>query len=355
MKPLNLLFRVFLFTTLFFAWSETALPQSLPDSISPLFQTNKLLNLTLTLDLRRVLKDVGDERVEHPALISYVTRESDTVETAIMVRTRGHFRRDPMNCNFPPLRLNFPGDSIDKGVFRGQNKLKLVTHCMSRGKQHEQNILKEYLAYRLYNLFTEESYRVRLVDITYADSRGKKDTVHRMGFLIEPTGHMARRNQCQRIETRNVQQEQCDRLKSTRMAVFQYMIGNTDWSVPVPHNIVLLREQPGIAPVAVPYDFDWCGLVDAPYAVPAENLGIRDVKIRVFRGFCRSEEEFEQVFQEFRAKKPEILSTIESIPGMDEHEKKKVNRYIEQFYSTLQSPLATRNEFMNNCRTEKFP
>jgi hypothetical protein len=196
---------------------------------------------------------------------------------------------------------------------------------------------------------------VRLVDITYADSRGKKDTVHRMGFLIEPTGHMARRNRCERIETRNVQQEQCDRLKSTRMAVFQYMIGNTDWSVPVPHNIVLLREQPGIAPVAVPYDFDWCGLVDAPYAVPAENLGIEDVKTRLFRGFCRSEEEFEQVFQEFRAKRPEILSIIESTPGMEEKEKKKVKRYIEQFYSTLQSPLAVRNEFMNNCRTEKFP
>ena len=65
------------------------------------------------------------------------------------------------------------------------------------------------------------------------------------------------------------------------------MIGNTDWNLDKSHNIELIRPASGGAPIPVPYDFDWSGLIAPPYARPNQMLGIGSVKQRLFRGFCR--------------------------------------------------------------------
>ena len=316
----------------------------------PLFQSDETLDMTLDMDIRKVLKDIGDNRNQHPAELSYLSQDGDTLKLPVRIQTRGHFRRDPMNCDFPPLRLNFSEKEAMNTIFEGQDKIKIITHCRSKGTQYEQNVLKEYLVYRLYNLFTDESYRVRLSNLTYSDTRGKRDTIFKMAFLLEPTEQMAARIHGKLVEIKNVQQVQCDSLKTIRLSVFQYMVGNTDWSVPVPHNVDLVQYKPGVPPVVVPFDFDWCGLVDAPYAVPAENLGISDVKTRIYRGLCREEADFERVFQEFRDKKEEVFQTIESV-SLDDKELENVLLYVEQFYSTLDDPALIKIEFYDACRT----
>jgi hypothetical protein len=320
------------------------------EGVPPLFASREALSLTLTMDMRKVLKDTDEDREQHPAMIEYLAPGGDTVRIPVRVRTRGHFRRNPMNCNFPPLRLNFSNTPVANSVFEGQDKVKLVTHCRSRGDKYVQNVLKEYLCYRFYELLTEEGFKVRLANIRYADSQGKRDTLYKMGFLIEAEKHMVARNNMIPVEIRNVRQEQCDSFKTSRMSVFQYMIGNTDWSVAVPHNIILMQEKPGVPPVAVPYDFDWCGLVTADYAVPAENLPISSVRERLFRGMCRNEQEFEMVFTEFRAIREEVFNTIEAVPGIDPKVKGRVIKYIEDFYETLDNPRSVRSEFLNKCR-----
>ncbi len=316
------------------------------------FTSGEILSLTLTMDMKTVLKEVGDEMQQHPAVISYLSPEGDSVAIPIKIRPRGHFRKDPINCNFPPLRLNFSSQATPNTIFEGQDKLKLVSHCRSKRSQYEQNVLKEYLIYRLYNLFTEESFRVRLAEMNYVDSGGKVKTQTKMAFLIEPSGQMALRNHCEEIEVRNVRQGDCDREKTTRLSVFQYMIGNTDWSVPALHNVVLMQERPEDPPVLVPFDFDWCGLVNAPYAVPAEILDIENVRIRTYRGLCRTEEEFERVFQEFRDRETEIYNTIRSIPRLEEKNVTDIVRYIEQFFATINNPKRVDHEFYRGCRTE---
>jgi hypothetical protein len=316
-----------------------------------LFQSLEPLELTLTMDLRKVLRDIDEEREQHPARISYLNANGDTVSIPLQIRTRGHFRRNPMNCNFPPLRLNFSDTDVMHTLFEGQDKIKLVTHCRSRGRDYEQNVLKEYLAYRLYSLFTDTSFRVRLAHVHYADSEGKKATLHKMAFLLEPAEQMATRNKLNIIEIKNVRQSQCEPFTTTRLSVFQYMIGNTDWSVSVPHNVELLQENPGDAPVTVPYDFDWSGLVNSPYAKPAENLGIRDVKTRLYRGICREEAELDKVLMEFRHKKEMVFRTLDSIQGFDAKERENVRRYLEAFYSTIENPRSVRNEIYDACRT----
>jgi hypothetical protein len=142
----------------------------------PLFQSDEPLYLTLSMDIKTVfLNREGEE--SHPAEISYTDPEGNKTTIPIKINVRGHFRKESNNCDFPPLRLNFSDSTVVNTIFDGQDKIKLVTHCQSRLDLYEQNVLKEYLAYKLYNLFTEESYLVRLVHMTYADVKGRLDTL----------------------------------------------------------------------------------------------------------------------------------------------------------------------------------
>jgi hypothetical protein len=241
---------------------------------------------------------------------------------------------------------------VKNTVFAGQDKVKLVTHCRSRKDLYEQNVLKEYLAYKLYNLFTEESYRVRLVRLSYADTQGKMDTLVKMAFFLEPNQHMARRNECEILRIKGIQQNRTNTQKMTMLSVFQYMIGNTDWSVWALHNVVMLKENPSALPIVVPYDFDWCGLVLAPYAVPAEHLPIESVKDRLYRGFCRPDSELQLILDEFRKRKDEIYQTCHSVPFLSEKELSKTIKYIDQFFKTIDNPRAVEVEFHQNCRTK---
>ena len=236
-------------------------------------------------------------------------------------------------------------------IFVGQEKIKLVTHCRSRHDLYEQNVLKEYLAYKLYNLFAEESYYVRLVHVTYADVKGKLDTLNKMAFLIEPTKQMAQRNGCERLQVSNIHQTKTNKHKTMVMAIFQYLIGNTDWSVWVQHNTILLKEDTSPVPIVVPYDFDWSGLVNPPYAVPSEFLPIETVRTRLYRGYCRTDAELQPALNEFIQSKDEIYQTCNSIPFLSEKELKKVLKYIDDFYKIIENPKKVELEFHSKCRT----
>lgn len=317
-----------------------------------LFQSDDLIELTLSFDMNEVLKDVGDDRTKHDATISFTDETGQPISLPIRIRTRGHFRRDPINCNFPPLLLDFPKSETGNTIFEGQNELKLVTHCRTKSKSFEQIIIKEYLVYKIYNLLTDESFRVRLVRITYEDTGGKKNPVIQFGFLIEPVEHMAARNGYEILDIEFVHQETTNQEKMMILCVFQYLTGNTDWSVPVLHNIILLTDNPQNPPVAVPFDFDWSGMVNAPYAYPAPQLGIENVRQRCFRGFCKPEEDYQPAFKLFMELKSEIYSVCENCPYIDQRELKVLVNYFNQFYKTLENPKSIRSEFYLKCRTE---
>ena len=315
-----------------------------------LFQSDEPLNLTLAMDMKSVLND-REEEGSHGAEISYSDHGGNKTTIPLKVNVRGNFRKDRNNCDFPPLRLNFSNTTVKNTVFDGQDKLKLVTHCRSRLDLYEQNVLKEYLAYKLYNLFAAESYLVRLVQLTYADAAGKLDTIKKMAFLLEPTEQMARRNGCEELISSNIHQTKTNVQKTTILAVFQYMIGNTDWSVWAQHNTVLLKEDTSTVPIVVPYDFDWSGLVNAPYAVPAEFLPIEMVSTRLYRGFCRPDDDLLPALDEFRKRKEEIYQTCRSVPFLSERELKKVLKYMDDFFKIIENPKRVELEFHRKCRT----
>ncbi|MDX2246153.1 MAG: hypothetical protein SF052_05230 [Bacteroidia bacterium] len=350
MKSSTIFFKRFLFIWALFPILASSQNDAPP--VLPLFEEEDILNITITTALNELLKDREDEASYHPATITYPSKENQEISLPIRVKVRGNFRRQKSNCDFPPLMLNF--DTLTQHtVFEGQNKLKLVTHCQSRKAIYDQFVVSEYLVYKMYNQLTDSSFRVRLVKVTYKDSEGKAEPLERVGFILEDEGDVAARMGGRILAVSNVHPDKTHYEWVNHLSVFQYMIGNTDWSIAELHNIRLVMINPAEPPLAVPYDFDWSGFVNTPYALPNPDLGIVSVRDRLFRGFCRTEEEFEVTFQLFRNKKADFFRLINENPLLEEKTKIAAVRYLEQFYSIIGSERGVENEFYEKCRTTK--
>ncbi|MBE9509232.1 MAG: hypothetical protein IMY71_00005, partial [Bacteroidetes bacterium] len=318
------------------------------DSIEyPLFDSHDILELSLTFNWKELVFDVDENRSSHDAQLAYFETESDSVSIPVEVQTRGHYRRSRDNCNFPPIRIRFPEDKVTNTLFSGQDKLKLVTHCNNR-RIYVDYLLKEYLAYRIYNLFCDESYKVRLARITYNDSERKNKQLTRFAFFIEKTDNLASRIGGIELEFSGLSKEVTDAELTLLFSVFQYLIGNTDWSIPGLHNVRLIS-LPGPKYVPVPFDFDFSGLVGTYYAIPDSRIPIKSILQRIYRGPCVELETILPVLELFNRKKPEIYSLISDFECLEPKKREKILRYFDKFYKTLNNDHKLKREFILNC------
>jgi len=304
------------------------------------------LTLRLEGDFRALFRDRGAQRKDHPATLRYGTA-ADTGTIDVKLRTRGIFRL--RTCGFPPIRLDLPGKKVADTPFAGEDKLKLVTHCQG-DRSYERNLLREYALYRVLNALTDTSFRVRLAHMTYIDS-ARHDTVARYGFLIESDTALAKRIVADQIHSNNVYDPMTDPSYMTLVAVFQYLIGNTDWSVWKRHNIAIFQPVAQPRPlIAVPYDFDFSGAVNAPYATPPEQLKLFSVRQRVYRGFCQPDSLLARVLARFRAAKDSMYAAVRAVPDLPERDVRNVLEYFDEFFKVIDNPGAVNREFVRPCR-----
>lgn len=318
-----------------------------------LFESDSLIELSITTDLKDLVRDIGEKNEYHKGRLSYHLGDS-IVSMSIELKTRGNFRKDRSICAFPPLRIKFDKISSSYSLFHDQKDLKMVNHCQNRNPKFEQMLIQEYLIYKAYNIFTPESFRVRLAKITYKDGQNQMDPITKFAFFIEDFEKMAERNNKIPIYDKKIHQDHTLLGKVTKLAVFQYMIGNTDWGVPTLHNIKLIAKSPTSLPIPVPYDFDWASLVNAPYAVPNEKLNIKSIHERLYRGYKRTETELEYIFREFRMKKEILYSLYINCPYLDEKEKERVLNYFDEFYEIINDPKRVKAEFIDQAREIKL-
>jgi hypothetical protein len=331
-------------------------PGSAPAPAPPgLFATPEPFVFTLETDLRRLLRDRGANRAEHGATLRYVAASGDPVSLPVDLRTRGIFRLK--RCPFPPLRLDFPASRVRGTAFAGQDKLKLVTHCQG-DLSYEQNVLQEYVLYRIFNVLTERSLRARLARVTYRDTTGHDEPLTRYAVLLEAEGELARRLSTTVVTSASVHDLLIEPEDGTLVAVFQYLIGNTDWSIWGLHNITIVRdtaqgggERGGRGALfAIPYDFDFAGVISAPYATPPPQLAIRTVRERLYRGFCQPDTVLLSVLARFRAAKDSIYALYRSVPDLSARNVRQALDYFDAFYRTINDPGAVRREFVRTCR-----
>lgn len=313
---------------------------------STLFVDHAPLTLRLEGDLHALLRDRGAQRKDHPATLRYGAA-ADTGSIQVRLRTRGIFRLK--TCGFPPIRLDLPKKKVDNTPFAGEDKLKLVTHCQG-DRSYERNLLREYALYRVFNAVTDSGFRVRLAHMTYVDP-ARHDTVTRYGFLIESDTALAQRISATPVHADNIYDPMTDPSYMTLVAVFQYMIGNTDWSVWKRHNIAIFQKAAEPRPLlAVPYDYDFSGAVNAPYASPPEQLKLVSVRQRAYRGFCQPDSVLARVLARFRAVKDSIYAAVRAVPDLPERDVRNVLEYFDEFYKVLDNPGAVNRELVRSCR-----
>lgn len=344
-KLLFLLFSVFLYFSLqaqdtIIASNDTLFDQSLlepvVDTLSDinLFSDDEPLNITLTYDITSFIKNKKEgEYLDALFQINY--SDGQTVTKNIRLKARGHFRRG--QCMFPPIYLNFKTDPLEDNDLEDIKKVKLVTHCSS-SKSSESYILKEYLAYKIYNILTPYSFRVRLLKINYIDTGKKERNYENYGFLIEPIELVAKRTNSVEIDKVLMRQENVVEEDADRVALFQYLIGNTDWRFKTGHNTDCVKSLTEFTTkiIPIPYDFDFSGFVETNYSFPQEWTSIEDVTDREYLGYCRnSDEEYLDNINLFLANKEEVISTIEDDEFLIEREKKIVLKFAEEFYSEI--------------------
>lgn len=315
------------------------------------FENDQPIEMTITSDFRALIKGKFKKNYREryqPATVSIILPDSSTLKGEIQIRPRGNFRRE--ECTIPPLMINFKtaGSAINK-----LGSMKLVWPC-AMGEYGEQLVLKEYLAYKIFNLITEKSFRVRLVRIGYHDTQAKLKPHTFYGFFIEDVDEMARRNNCKEIGFGRFNTEATNREQATFVTLFEYMIGNCDWAIPIYRNIKLVRNSADTLsrPFAVPYDFDYSGLVSAPYAIPPLDLPITYVQERYYLGFARTMEELQHALQIFRSNKNSMDSLIVNLQPLENVHKKQMTKYLDSFFDIVKKESNVEDLFIVNARTQ---
>ena len=310
-----------------------------------LFDSDEVLQISLKGNMRELFKDRSDDPKKYPLTLSYSKDENNEISIPVEIKTRGHFRRLKGNCSYPPLLIQFLKDGPQRStVFKEQARLKLVMPCMG-----DQYLIREWLLYEIYNLVTPKSFRARLVKIKLEDDRNKKPVAPFYGILLEEEKQMAKRNKLISVAAK-LKPEQLQADAFVTMAVFEYLIGNTDWSVQYLQNIKLMAKDSNAVPYAVPYDFDHAGMVNTPYAQPAEALQMQSVRERRYRGYCiQNQKIFEPVIAQYNRLKKDIYSLYTGCALLDAKYIKSTTQYLDEFYATINNAKAWKKEFGYPC------
>lgn len=339
---------------LMFLLSASAIAE-IPTGVDPLFQSHEVIKIRIEAPLYTLMRERSDEE-ELEGQLTFAGDNGEEISLNIQLRARGNYRRQVRTCRFAPVRLNFKTSEVKDTLFHKQDKLKLVTHCRDGSANYEQLAVKEYVTYRMFNLLTERSYRVRLLHITWVDTEGKRKEREHYGFAIEHKDRFAKRTDLPVIDIERNSVDALDPAFTNLTSMFQFFVGNTDYS-PIAgargetccHNTHLYGDVGG--PVyPVPYDFDMSGLIKAPYATPNPAFRITDVRQRLYRGRCAFNSHIPDSVQQFQQQRAAILSLINDQPQLTNSSRTRMRRYTEQFFGVIGNPRTVDNMLVKACR-----
>lgn len=317
------------------------------DSID-IFHGDDILTVSIESDFKNLMKRKYKDEYQQ-ANFTYQFNDSILIERHIKIKPRGDMRRRV--CYYPPLKLNFRKGEMKLKQLSEFDKIKMVRDC-KKGKIYQQYLLSEYYAYKIYNLISEYSLRVKLIEVTYIDTSEKYKTEKRYAYLIESIDQLAERKNAIPIPNKNIRDANTDLATLADLYLFQYLIGNTDWSIPARHNMEVIKSKNPILyhPYAIPYDFDYAGIVNTTYAVPDEALGTETVRERVYRGVCIEKDYLMSARQKFLLAKNAIFDLYQSSDLLTKTNLQSTLGYIEDFYQILENDKRFKGIFIDNCR-----
>lgn len=301
------------------------------DTSADIFDDTEPMRITLTFDIKKYQREKFKGEYM-PVHFLYQFNDSVYLEKEMRLKARGKFRRS--YCNLAPFWLNIRKADVANENLQDTKRMKIVTNCKG-SKAYNEYVLKEYLCYKIYNVISPVSFRVRLLKMKYVDTGRKNKVSEGWAFMIEPEEMLAERHDALAVQNDKLSMSLMKPSQLDVAALFMYMIGNSDFSVTGRHNMKILG-MPGFGSegyTVVPYDFDYSGLVDAAYAIPGENLGISSVRERYFLGLCRSDEAFMKAIDEINQYREEILQVVNDFTYLGEKDKQDVIAYLEEYFT----------------------
>jgi len=324
------------------------------DSVAQgLFESHDLLEVQIEGPLTTLAKVRSD--VDYlDGTFSYTDEVGELRSFDLKLRARGRFRREKKTCNFPPVRLNFKTGQVEGSIFDGEDKLKLVTHCQNKRAKNEQYVLREYMTYRILQILTEKSFGARLLHVTHVDNEKEGETMTKYGFVIEDADSVGKRLGLEELDVKKLSYKNLEAEQTNLINLFQYLIGNTDYSLirgppddNCCHNSVPFSDDSMTFPV--PYDFDFAGLVDAPYASPNPMLKLRSVRTRLYRGRCSNEHQLSASIAHVISKKDEIYALLDEISAFDKPSRQSITRYLNEFFKDIENPKMIERKLVRKC------
>lgn len=317
-----------------------------------LFTEEQPLEMTLKTDLKQFRKERRKEQYQ-PAEMTIGMNESFQSTYPVRIKARGIYRRD--NCTLPPIMLNIRHSKIDADSLKDIVKMKLYVRCKSV-KQYNDYILREYLTNKIYTLISPISYRVRLVRLKIIDTGKDNEETVDWAFLQEPDELMEKRLEGRMVKSDRLSMATVNREVMDEVALFQYMVGNGDYSVTGRHNLrVIAVQNPELQGfLVIPYDFDYTGLVNTSYAIPGEqgeNLGITNVRVRYYLGPCRDTEIHQAEVEEFANYRERIIDYINNFEYLDGKEKEDMIEYLESYFEEAEKDDFVQRKIQTTCRS----
>ena len=307
------------------------------------FANETLIKITLETDIDALIDNKFKDEYQ-TALIKYTDDNDHLKERKIKVKARGKYRNRV--CDFPPLKIKFSKDELTSEGLSDLNKLKLVSHCFDTedGSVPEQ-LMKEFLAYKTYNILSENSYQVKLALVTYKNLKTNV-SFEQYAFLIESTEELAERIGRYQRKMYSLQRHELNKEEFGLLNVFQFMIGNKDWDLVSSKNLKAFPSFDNKEILLVPYDFDFAGFVDASYAAlhpEQKQEGIRD---RLCSEKFTDSASLESVLSRVEEKKVLILNMIEDFEYLDKGDKKDATSYIHAFYKLIENRKKAKDVFL---------
>ena len=312
-----------------------------------LFNDNLDLKAQLSFDFKELYKDTNDSTfIKSKMVFSGNGIEEDSI--TVRIRVRGNFRKKI--CYFKPMRLEIRKKQAENTIFQENRKLKLVVPCQNE-KGKDELIYKEMLAYKFFEEFSDIHLKTQALTLKIIEKKGNKEIEHTMfAFLIEDDDKVADRHEIKKFPKRRVSPMTVSDSSAINFALFSYMIGNTDWSMAYQHNTEMFFN--GKKLVAIPYDFDHSGLVNAFYAKPNPMLKISKVTDRVYRGLCRRDPNvFAGMRNLYISKEDRIFNILnEYRDNLTSKEFERVSTYVKSFYDIIKSDSEFQNKILSKCR-----
>ena len=322
--------------------------ETTPD-FKDLFLSDEVMNITIASDFKNLVKTKGKEEYQH-ALFQYQMNDTILLTRDIKIKARGKSRKNI--CFFPPIQLNFPKKEVIISQLKEFDKMKMVMDCKKGGGINEQYILSEFLAYKMLNILTDYSYRVRLIRVTYIDISGKFDTATRYAFIVENKNQMAERLNTIALDVKSIRDQFIEKKTLVNSYLFQYLIGNTDWSIPGGHNMLLIKSKDPVLtePFVVPFDFDLAGIVNASYATPNPEADISNVRERYYMGICLPDDQVRAGLKVYLERKDEIYAIYQNSDLLYDKVKRSTIQYLDEFYEIVEDDDKFSNRILESCK-----